>query len=222
MDIKNQIDEVLKSYQGLKYDSDSNSFAGKICVASNDCYEVIIDLKTYPDNFPIVYEIGERIPQVMDRHKYSNSDGCCFTTFAKAQVLLKTKIFSLLEFLKEIVIPYFKSNSFYEINKYYPNSTYSHGVDGVIEGYKDILVLPLKANEILIQTILLNRLQGKILTIRDKCYCGSGDKLKRCYNGKHDVAYRNFKKIDSSILLNDLQQITKRIEVFKKLVDQVV
>jgi len=217
MDIKDQINDVLKNYHGLKYDPDSNSFSGKICITSNDCYEVVVDLSKYPTLFPIVYEVGERIPQKMDRHKYSNSDACCFTTFAKAQILLKTKISTLLTFIKEIVIPYFKSNSFFELNGYYTNSTYSHGLNGVIEGYKDILHLPVNANEFLISNIIQDRLKGKVLSIKDKCFCGSGLSLKRCCNGHHDTAYRNFKKIDKVLLHADFDQIMKRIEAIKKL-----
>lgn len=220
MDIKSQTEEVLNYYRSLEYDSDSNSLKGKICISSSDCYDVLIDLSTYPDSFPIVSEIGERIPQKMDRHKYSNSDACCFSTFAKAQVLLKTKITSLLIFIKEIVVPYFKSNSFYELNGYYTNSTYSHGLNGTLEGYKDILCLPEKTSELLIAEIIYNRLDGKVLTIRDKCYCNSGLKLKKCSNGKHDVAYRKFKLIGNEQLFADLKSIHARIERIKEFMEK--
>jgi hypothetical protein len=203
MDIKSQIAEVLKNYRSLEYDSDSNSFKGKICISVNDCYDIVIDLSTYPDSFPVVFEIGERIPPKMDRHKYSDSDACCFSTSAKAQVMLKTKITSLLIFIKEIVVPYFKSNSFYELNGRYANSTYSHGLSGIIEGYKDILCLPESTTELIICTIIHNRLKGVKLEIRDACYCGSGLTLKKCSNGHHNTAYRNFRKIDREVLMAD-------------------
>lgn len=220
MDIKTQIAEVFKNYRSLEYDSDSNSFKGKICISANDCYDVVIDLSPDSNFFPIVSEIGERIPPKMDRHKYSDSDVCCFSTFAKAQVLLKTKITSLLIFIEEIVVPYFKSNSFYELNGHYANSTYSHGLNGTLEGYKDILCLPEKTSELLIAEIIYNRLDGKVLTIRDKCYCNSGLKLKKCSNGKHDVAYRNFKLIGNEQLFTDLKSIHARIERIKELMER--
>jgi hypothetical protein len=204
MDIKDQINDVLKNYRSLKYDSDSNSFLGKICITPNDCYEVIIDLSNYPTLFPVVYEVGERIPQKMDRHKYSDSDASCFTTSANAQILLKTRVFSLSAFIKDIATPYFISNSFFELNGYYSNTTYSHGITGVFEGYKDILVLSKDVNDIFVAKMILNRIEKVKIRSHELCYCGSGNKLKRCCNGKHEIAYRNFRLIDIELLKKDL------------------
>lgn len=207
MDIKSQIYEVLNYYQSLKYDSDSNSIYGDLAVCKNDIYEIRIDIRDFPDAFPFVCETGERIPQCADRHIYSNTKTCCFTTSANAQILLKTKIKTLLDFIKEIVIPYFLNNSFYEINGFYADSTYSHGIDGIIEGYMEILQLSKDTNDYLIAQILMRRFKGENLNIRDKCYCESGTTLKKCQKGKHDIAYRRFKLIEMELLINDYNKI---------------
>jgi hypothetical protein len=216
MDIKSQINEVLNYYQSLKYDSDSNSIYGELTVCINDTYEICLVIGVFPLHFPSVFETGERIPPTVDRHIYSNSKACCFSTSANAQILLKTKIKTLLDFIKEIVIPYFINNTFYEINGFYADSTYSHGVDGIIEGYKDILQLPKDTNDYLIAQILIRRFKGENLNIRDKCYCGSGTVLKKCQNGKHDIAYRRFKLIEKELLINDYNKIMqeKYLELF--------
>lgn len=203
MDINSQINEVLDYYQSLKYDSDSNLIYGELTVCKNDVYEIRIEISDFPNTFPLVYETGERIPQSADRHIYPESKNCCFTTRANAHILLKTKIKTLMGFIKEIVVPYFKNNSFYEINSFYADSTYSHGVDGVVEGYIDILQLSKETNAYFIAMILRRRLNGENLKIRNNCFCESGATLKKCQNGKHEIAYRRFKLIEEDLLIND-------------------
>ena len=47
---------------------------------------------------------------------------------------------------------------------------------------------------------MYKRIDGEKLTIRDNCYCGSRTTLKKCTEGNHDKAYRNFKKIEKIII----------------------
>lgn len=203
MDINYEIEELMQKYPTLEYNSEKKELYGDLYISKNDCYEIKIDLIPYPKYFPNVYEVGERIPPKVDRHIYTDSGACCFTTLAKSQILLKTKIKNLSYFIKEIVIPYFKNNSYYEINKKYKLGEYSHGFFGIIEGYIDILNLK---NVKLLANIIYNRVKGKKLKIQDACYCGSGVSLKKCSSGLHDRSYRDFKKIDVEVLENDLHK----------------
>lgn len=208
---KKEIDIVLKAHNELEFSEEINCFFGKIYISKNDFYVVKIYLSPYPLKFPIVQELGERIPQNLDRHKYYKSDNCCLTTDAMSQILLKTKIKTLIDFFNLMVIPYFKNNSFYEINKKYFKDEYSHGTEGIWEGYKDILGIE---NPFLILNIIKERLAGKNLSIRDNCYCGREEKLKKCCNGKHDIKYRQFRFISHDILQKDgdnLDEILKKI-----------
>ena len=182
MDIEKQIEEVLLKHKGLVYYSLDNTLVGELFLPYGDSYDVVIKLDSYPRFFPDVYEIGGRIPIKMDRHIYPDTGSCCFTTGAKSQIFLKTKITSLIKFIDEIVVQYFENNSFYEINGTYCYTEYDHGSKGVVQSYQDILgIKDIKS----IVRLILERLQNKKLTIRDSCYCSSGHNLKKCSSGLH-------------------------------------
>jgi hypothetical protein len=174
MHFKDQITEVLKTYPSLQYSFERNELSGELFISDFDSYQIRIELNPYPKFFPRLFETEERIPNKLDRHIYTNSNACCLTTNAKAQVLLNTKIKSLKVFIQEIVIPYLQNNSYYEINKKYKTDEYSHSHQGIVEGYKDILKIE---NEKLIALVIYKKLYCLKLKIHHPCYCGSG--LKR-------------------------------------------
>ena len=202
MDISNQIKEVIWAFPLLKYSPERNELFGELYISEFDSYQIRIDLNPYPKFFPNLYETEERIPNKLDRHIYTDTGSCCLTTRAKAQVLLKTKISSLKIFIKEIVIPYLQNNSYFEINKRYKTDEYAHHHQGVIDSYKDILKI---TDEKLLALTLNNRLNSPKLKIHHLCYCGSGIIMKKCSNGLHDKAYRDFKLIDKELIYNDLR-----------------
>jgi hypothetical protein len=201
MEFKSQIEEVLLYYPDLSFNEINNSIDGELFISKDDSYDVSIELETYPKYFPKVFEIGERIPRKISRHIYSDTGSCCLSTQAKAQILLKTKIDSLYLFIKEIVVPYFQNNSYFEINGRYKTDEYSHDKRGVIEGYRDILQTN---NDYLIAKLIVGRIKGMKLRLHDLCYCGSGLSMKKCNNYTHYKCYKDFRKIDAEVLLNDI------------------
>jgi hypothetical protein len=202
MDIKREIDEVLKKHRSLIYNLENNSLGGELFLPEGDSYSLIIKFDSYPEFFPSVFEVGGRIPVKMDRHMYTDTGSCCFTTAAISQILLKTKIVSLLKFFDEIVVRYLENNSYYEIHGEYLYDEYNHGSMGVVESYKDILgISDVKS----IGRLMLQRLKNEKLRIKDYCYCNSGNKLKKCNNGSHSHNYRLFRMIDKKILRNDIE-----------------
>ena len=210
MDIKKQVEEVLLRHKGLVYNSVDDSLGGELFLPDGDSYDLIIKLDSYPRFFPTVYEVGGRIPIKMDRHMYTDTGSCCFTTGAKSQILLKTKITSLTKFVDEIVVRYFENNSYYEINGTYCYSEYDHGSMGVVQSYQDILeITDIKS----IGRLILQRLQNKKLSIRDLCYCNSGQSLKKCNSGLHCNNYRLFRMIDKDVLYNDLKHFKKVLQI---------
>lgn len=209
MEIKTEIQEVLTKHKGLHYDEKSHSIQGELFISRGDSYEVLIELKPYPDFFPNVFEVGGRIPNKADRHIYTNTGSCCFTTRAKSQILLRTKITSLLKFVDEIVIRYFENNSYYEINGKYCFEEYSHGIIGVFEGYQDILDVK---HPNVIMTLMQQRINNIKLRINQRCYCGSGRSLKRCNAGQHDRNYRNFRLIYKDVLKSDLSLLKCQLQ----------
>jgi hypothetical protein len=201
MEISVQIKEVLQKHRGLQYHMDKNELTGNLYLPDGDSYEVEVKLDLYPAFFPIVFEMGERIPKKLDRHMYTDSGSCCFTTGAKSQVLLKTKITTLLKFIDEIAIRYFENNSYYEINGKYCFTEYDHGSLGVVQSYQDILGTSDNRSIVL---LMLERLKNRKLRIKDLCYCNSGHTLKKCFSGLHCRSYKQFRLIDKEVLHNDL------------------
>ena len=177
MELKSQIEEVLIHYPDLSYNEINNSIYGELFISKDDSYDVTIELEPYPKHFPKVFEVSERIHRKVTRHTYSDSGSCCLSTQAKAQILLKTHINTLYQFVKEIVIPYFQNNSYFEINGHYKTEEYSHNKLGIIEGYRDILQT---SNDYRIAQIMLHRIERKKLKMHDLCYCGSGKFIKKC------------------------------------------
>jgi len=202
MDIDHQIKSVLKSFPGLTINKEKMEFSGELFISKMDSYDVKIVIGQFPDKFPLVYEIGERIPPKIDRHIYPISGNCCLTTAAKEQILIKSKVKSLTSFISLIVIPFFQNNSFYELNKRYKEGEYSHGVPGIIEAYQDILKLKNK-NQV---ADVLGNIIGKQLINSSSCYCGSELPLRECKGGIHKSAYNEFKLINDELISQDLYQ----------------
>lgn len=210
MELKSQIEEVLKNYSSLSFNEINNSFDGELFISKYDSYDVSIELEPYPKNFPRVFEVSERIPRKVTRHTYSDSGSCCLSTQAKGQILLKTEILTLYLFVKEIVIPYFQNNSYYEINGEYKTSEYSHNALGIIEGYRDILQTNNDRN---ITILMYQRIKGNKLRLHNLCYCGSRQALKKCNSGKHFSCYKEFRKIDIEQLVFDMEPFMKLLEI---------
>lgn len=213
MHLNEQINEVLDFHDGLVFNSISNTLEGELFLPDGDSYEVLIDLKNYPRFFPNVHEIGGRIPWKMDRHIYPDSGSCCFTTRAKSQILLKTVVKSLLDFIDEILIRYLENNSFYELNGSYYTEEYSHGKMGIIEGYKDTLQID---DSIKVAKTLIRVAKSKKLVIHENCYCDSGRRLRKCFKGKHLNNLRKLHLVDKVILNQDLINFNEAIEVYLK------
>jgi hypothetical protein len=199
---KQQIDQVLKEHPSLSFNSQRGMFFGKLIVDhnDNDSYDVEILIYKFPLLFPIVWETGERIPRKADRHVYSIPGNCCFTTAAKEQILLKKHIHTLIDFINIIAIPYFQNNSFYEINSRYLFGEYSHGSEGTIEAYKEILGI----NDVkLVEKLLLDYLIGKSYIVNQVCYCSSGKLLKAC----HISNYNDLNLLDINLVKQDLNSM---------------
>lgn len=201
MDINSQVMTVVENYPNLTFDPIAYTLNGSIAVDTVDLYDISIELSPYPEYFPAVCETGERIPKKASRHIYSDTGSCCFTTNAKAQILLKTVILSLGDFMKEIVVPYFLNNSYYELHGRYFDEEYSHGPIGVVEGYRDILQI---SDDLRIAKTMFDYLKDGKLKVHQNCYCGSGVILLKCKNGIHDKCYRDFRKINREQIRMDL------------------
>jgi hypothetical protein len=203
MDINKQIELVLKKFPKLTYCTSDKVFTGELFISSSDSYEVRISLNNFPKSFPDVWEVGERIPRKVDRHIYESTGRCCLTTAAREQIMLKTKVKNLQDFINYLLIPFFQNNSYYEIIDEYKEGEYSHGEKGIMEAYRDILNL----NNIFGINEILENLLNNPLTRKQPCYCGSDVSLRNCKQGKHLQSYKEFNLIDKNIVSSDLYKL---------------
>jgi len=115
----------------------------------------------FPYCFPKLHEVGGDIPCGANFHKYSD-DSLCITAPIDEFFKCKNGI-SLLQFVKEQVIPHLANQWYRQITGKYKNE-YSHGDKGQIEGFYDYAFGE----------------KNNILGRNDKCFCGSNKKYKNC------------------------------------------
>lgn len=173
----------------------------------SDCYKIRIAFpENYPDELPIIGEIGGRIPN--SYHHLDDGALCLgtpadlYTRFAQAR--------NIKNYLNNIVIHYLYRYSYIEKNNKEPYGDRAHGFDGIIEGYQELL----KTDNARIVFLILHMEYDK-RTKQDykfnnfKCLCGSGKKFKLCH-GKYRKKLRSLPISYLMIHLYYLHQYTKR------------
>jgi len=204
----NQLDSVIKKFPNLMItELDGVKALKGILDIENEYNEVVgsfsIEIKyrmEFPYRFPILYEVGEAIPNIADRHKYQ--DGSCCITVLPDEILKCGDGISVLSFIERYAIPYFANQVYYSQHKQYLNGEYSHNLKGLIEFYNDFFKTTnkLKWRED-VQRVSLGRI---VKMDRNKqCFCGSGLKYKNC----HDKIYYNISKLGINLIINDFKYL---------------
>lgn len=141
-----------------------------------DSYSVkIVSSKNYPENFPLVYEIGGRIPNNIDWHVYS--EGHCCIKATPEEILICRNGITLVEFINTQVKPYFFNQKFRELYGHFLNER-SHGPSGHIEFFQE----KFKTNNLrLIIKGLIMLYENNIPNRTANCFCGSDLKFRKCH-----------------------------------------
>lgn len=138
-------------------------------------YQIRIEFPAgFPDNIPILYEIGGKIPRISDRHVDGNGAAC---------LCVRDEIYkycppgySVDEFMQGLVIPFFRSQIVFEETGVYPGER-QHGIDGILDFYEE--ALGTRAKDIVIA--FLEYLTSSSVKGHHVCYCGSQKKLRDCH-----------------------------------------
>lgn len=177
----NDLEEICKYYEGLKYDPCKKQITGIISINKkyNDEqvqkeYEILIDLsKSY---VPYVYDCNKVIKKLYP-HMYEDRRLCLATDMEQYIYLNENK--SICGWIKKYVEPYFFSYEYYRRYGTYPFGEYSHGFKGILEFYVEYYNLN-DINEKRIKAVLnyifLKRYRG-----HDLCPCGSLKKIRNCH-----------------------------------------
>lgn len=131
---------------------------------------------TFPRDPPMVFEIGGRVPQVLDRHVIPSSGLCCL--FYRDEFLLRhPEGMPFIEFLEGPVRDYFIGQISVENGKGWPFGERAHGPAGGVEFYEELFGV--KGKEIVLGFLFcvsLAEVRG-----HHPCPCGAGRRLRQCH-----------------------------------------
>ncbi len=166
-----------------------------------DIYSIKIEcIDNYPKSFPYVYETGKRLPHNIDWHVYSDGHFCICTPVE--EYIHCAKGITLVNFIKEHLIPYLHNQSFREKEGYFLNER-SHGSEGILESIYALLnVNELNKAYQLLKFIYKNENPSRT----SQCFCRSNKKYRYC----HRSAYQKLKNIGQDRLLEIINYL-KRI-----------
>lgn len=208
---QSELNSILDRFPDWEYNPKQRTFSGYFPISDGDRYYLEMDVTPFPDRFPRVLELNERIPPIANRHV--NKDGTlCFASPLDTELALINQIKSITDFIDLILIPYLENNSYFELNKKYKFGERLHNlIDAEFHSYQD--QLDLGNAGITLNTIKSLKDRVKIRP-NDKCYCGSGIKIKDCKD--HQERY---KKLRDSRLHN---RIVKDYQMMEKVAQEVL
>ena len=150
-------------------------FSGKFQLRTvEDVYQIRIYVPPkYPQVLPRVWELGSRISD--DYHKFSD-EALCLGTSLDVKVNFH-KHPNLLGFIEESIVPYFFRYSYKLKYGIFPFGDRSHGIDGVIEHYKELF----STHDLIDVVKLLGILVCQNYQEDQQCPCLSGKTIEQCH-----------------------------------------
>lgn len=167
-----------------------------------DSFQVKIGVfRDFPTELPIVNEVGGRIKVIADKygitdyrdlHANPRTDTICLCVKQEEKYKVPPGS-TFVDFLNNLVVPYFFGLSYYEKNRVWPWGEYSHGGLGLLEYYSDNKV-SLTSDDLELLTSNLKRdekWKSYSKRLRDsnlskKCVCGSEKPFNSCHTKAAD------------------------------------
>ena len=128
----------------------------------------------YPDDVPIVREVGGRIPRSPDRHVNDDGTAC---VMVPEEWLVRSHDRSFPAFMAGPVRDFFIGQSLVELGEPWPFGERSHGYSGVLEAFSELLGVQDQAT----MQRYLAYLEKPVIKGHWPCPCGSGEMLRRCH-----------------------------------------
>lgn len=139
-------------------------------------YQVRIHIPDdYPQEVPRVFEIGDAIPKVPDRHINPDFSACLFAPPQRWEKWPPD--LGMKDFLNGPVKEFFFSQAYFELEGKWPFGEWKHGDDGVVEYY--LLKLGLKSRRQLKEILQYLPYAGALR--QWKCPCDHSRRLKQCH-----------------------------------------
>lgn len=184
-DLRTDIERGIKKYPSLQFEVQEGFPIVKGTFIAQDkkskteieSYDVLIGFpKKYPYAFPLVIETSNKIPRELDRHVKANNT-LCFGNWQDEIGVCKNGI-TFTYFLDEILNTHLCREYVKEKTKEYPTGERSHDIEGIWEGYYDILKTTDKKEVLNELDLILNH---RPLGRNAPCYCNGGKKYKACH-----------------------------------------
>lgn len=186
--VQPQIDELLTTYKGLK--EESNDYNTSIIISGSVSinrtynnylvdkeYEIRIFIPINNDKLPEAWDIGNHIDKSYV-HRYSDGRLCLETDAYIALCLYNG--YSLLQWMKNIVEPYYYSYEYYTRFGEFPFGERGHDIDGIVETYQEVF----KEQDTIKVCKLLRAISQKEYRGHLPCPCDSGVISRKCH-GKY-------------------------------------
>lgn len=185
-----QIPAVTEKYKELSYKNDDGIpcvFGSLVLTDENgaieDTYQIEIKaVPDYPNSFPLVFEVGGRISRNVDWHVFEETGNCCIAS-PPEEIIICNSGLTLLSFVENQVKNYFYSQIFRNQNGYFLKER-SHGSKGWIEFFEEAFM----TNNIFNIEFGLSQIsEGKKIDRVSICFCGSGEKYRKCHKKSYDI-----------------------------------
>lgn len=177
-----------------------------------DDFDSKIDiLSDYPESLPLVYEVGGRAKKVAkkwgvedlrDIHFNPHNGTLCLCVKQEEKAKFPPSA-TFIDFVEDLVIPYFYGLVYFEENGKWPWKEYSHGTLGLLEYHAEnstgANVDEIRKVAVFIQADIINRkrIRQHLQNWEDEwlCLCGSKNLFSDC----HQLAWRGLKKLKKDI-----------------------
>jgi len=189
--IEDHFEELLQEYPDLKLLGDEKGQRAVEGVIDREAtfkdvtlrltFQVRVNIpEQYPDPCfpPVAFETGGIIPRTADDHIYPNGSLCL-----AAPISVKMKFAqapTLLGFMNILVIPFLYAFRHKQEYGQMPFGERSHGVDGIMEHYREYL----DVSDDIALISLVRVLADEDYRGHHDCPCGSGKKLRNCHGSR--------------------------------------
>lgn len=154
---------------------------GKLLVGPSgawfDVYDFLLAfLPGFPDVEPLVWEVASRVPRTADRHVFPKDGNCCLGVWEGWLICAASHI--VADFMGRPMQSYFEGQTYFEMHGDWPYGQRSHGLQGVVEAFADVLGV-----DHLIASVRdhLTALSKQQVRGHHACPCGSGRRLRNCH-----------------------------------------
>jgi len=158
----------------------------------------------YPDDLPVVREIGGRLPWILDRHVNLNGTLCLLVP---DEWFILAEDQSFAAFMAGPVRNFFLGQALVEAGQEWPFGERQHGHRGLIDAYEEMLGVNGR------DTILryLTSLQRHEIKGHWECPCGSSQTVRRCHLDQLRALQKKISPKNARRMFERIQPILKAV-----------